>query len=87
MEIYLTSRFKKAYKNLPVQIKKKVEEKEKIFRENPFNPNLKTHYLQGKYKNYLAFSIDNRYRIMFQFLNAAKNKAVFINIGTHEIYK
>lgn len=28
MEIYLTSKFKKSYKNLLVQIKKKIEEKE-----------------------------------------------------------
>ena len=87
MEIYLTSKFKKAYKYLPELIKKKTKEKEKIFRENPFDVRLETHALHGKYKEYSAFSIDKSWRIMFQFLNSAKDKIVFINIGTHEIYK
>jgi addiction module RelE/StbE family toxin len=87
MIIYFTSKFKKAYKNLPKKIKEKAERKEKIFREDPFNPILKTHPLHGKYKDYWAFSVDRSYRIMFQFLDATKTKVAFINIGQHEIYK
>lgn len=87
--IYLTSKFRKAYKKLPKQIKEKAKRREKIFRENPFNPILETHPLGGKYKDYWAFSIDNSYRIMFQFLDATKIEVVFIfiNVGTHNIYK
>ena len=69
------------------RIKEKAKEKEKIFRESPFNPILKTHHLHGKYENYSAFSIDKSYQIMFQFLNDTRTKVVFINIGTHEIYR
>lgn len=87
MDIYLTSKFKKVYERLPNQIKEKAKKKEKIFRDNPFNPILETHSLYGKYKAYWAFSIDRSYRVMFQFLNATKTKVAFINIGTHEIYK
>ena len=87
MDIYLSSKFRKAYKKLPKQAKEKAEEKEKIFRENPFNPRLETHPLSGKYRGYWTFSIDYSYRIMFKFLNAAKTKVAFINTGTHEIYK
>jgi mRNA-degrading endonuclease YafQ of YafQ-DinJ toxin-antitoxin module len=87
MRIYLTSKFKKAYKRLPGKIKNKATKREKVFRENPFHPTLKTHSLHGKYKEFWAFSIDNSYRIMFKFLNTAKTEAVFINIGVHNIYK
>jgi addiction module RelE/StbE family toxin len=87
MEIYVTSKFQKAYKKLPKEVKEKAKLKEKIFRENPFDPRLKTHPLKGKYRGYWAFSIDYSYRIMFKFLNATKTKVAFINVGTHEIYK
>jgi len=87
IEIYLTSYFKKAFRKLPKNIKEKVEEKEKIFKINPFDVVLNMHKLHGKYKNYWSFSVDNSYRVMFQFLNATKTKAAFIIIGTHEIYK
>jgi len=87
MTIYLTSKFERAYRSLPKRIKEKVKAKEEIFKQNPFNSILETHHLHGKHKDYLAFSIDKSYRVMFQFLNTAKTKAVFMNIGTHEIYK
>jgi addiction module RelE/StbE family toxin len=87
MEIYVSSKFQKAYKKLPKQIKEKAKLRENIFRKNPFDPRLKTHSLSGKYKGYWAFSIDYSYRIMFKFLNATKTKVVFINVGKHDIYK
>jgi hypothetical protein len=37
--------FERHYKKLPKEIKIKSEEKERIFRENPFDPRLKTHKL------------------------------------------
>lgn len=72
---------------MPKYIKEKAKEKEEIFRQNPFNPILETHRLQGKYKDYWAFSINRSHRIMFQFLDDSKGKVVFINVGAHEIYK
>ena len=87
MDIFLTSKFKKAYKRLPKQIKEKAKEREEIFRQDPFSLILETHRLHGKYKNYWAFSINKSYRIMFQFLDATRTKVAFINVGTHEIYK
>lgn len=64
-----------------------MQEREKIFKFNPFSEVLNTRKLHGKYKNYLSFFVGNSYRVIFRFLNIAKTKAVFINIGTHEIYK
>jgi len=87
MDIYLTSKFRKAYKKLPKQVKEKAKLKEQIFRENPFDSRLETHPLGGKYKGYWAFSINKSYRIMFQFLDATRTKVAFINVGIHEIYK
>lgn len=83
MRIYYHPQFFKSYKFLDKKIKEKAEAKEKIFRENPFHDFLKTHKLSGKLKNQWSFSIDNKYRIIFEFMNGA---AVFLDIGTHKIY-
>lgn len=85
MIIRISSQFRRAYKNLPKYVKEKAEEKEKIFRINPFNPRLDTHKLHGKYKDYWAFTIVGQYRIIFAFTD--KNTVDFVNVGTHEIYK
>lgn len=66
-------------------VKIKAEEKEKIFRKDPFNSRLDTHKLHGKYKEYLAFTVVGQYRIMLAF--CGREFIDFINIGTHDIYK
>jgi len=85
MIIRISSKFKKSYKKLPKIVKDKAKEKEKIFRANPFNTNLETHKLHGKYKDYWAFTIIGQYRIMFSFIGS--DDVDFINIGTYDIYK
>ena len=45
-EIYYTEEFSRRYHELPTQIQKKVERHEKVFRENPFHPSLRTEKLQ-----------------------------------------
>ena len=85
MIIRLTSKFRKAYKKMPKMVKIKAEEKEKFFKDNPFDTRLDTHKLHGKYKEYWAFTVVGQYRIMFLFVGG---KFVdFINIGPHDIYK
>jgi mRNA-degrading endonuclease RelE of RelBE toxin-antitoxin system len=53
-DIEYSKRFLKSLKKLPIKIINKAQEKEKIFRENPFNPILKTHKLMGTKKRSLG---------------------------------
>jgi len=84
-EIYFSPRFKKSIHKIPLDVIEVLTVKQSLFVVNPFNPALKTHKLTGKLNQYYSFSITNSYRIIFEFLN--KNKVIFVNIGTHEIYK
>lgn len=85
MKIFYSSKFAKEYKHLSKRLKLAAEEKEKIFRKDPYSPQLKTHKLTGKLKEYWAFSIDYQYRIIFEFRD--KNVVWFHSVGTHEIYR
>lgn len=85
MKIIYTFHFREKYKELPSCIKIKAEEKENIFRINPFDARLKTHKLGGKQQDYWAFSIDHKYRIIFEFIK--NNTVLFHAIGDHSIYK
>ena len=85
MIIKVSPKFEKNYQRLTQSIKEKAKEKESIFREDPFNPRLKTHKLSGKDKGCWAFWIDNSYRIKFIFLS--KREVLFLDVGTHDIYK
>ena len=85
MRIYYSSKFEREYKGLPEGIKKIAEEKENMFRKKPFDPRLDTHKLHGRFKEYWAFSIDNKYRIIFEF--AEKDVIWFHSVGDHSIYQ
>lgn len=84
-EIKVSPLFEKHYRGLPAIIKEAAQKKEKMFRENPFNSRLRTHKLHGRERNVLAFWIDYTYRIKFIFLS--NEEVLFLDIGTHEIYK
>ena len=85
MKVYYTNRYLSSYKKLPVDIKLKAEQKEEIFRKNPFDPKIDTHKLGGKLRGYWAFSITKIYRIEFEFLG--KKEVLFLRAGTHNIYR
>jgi len=83
--IEYSEKFLKSLEKLPEKIIEKAGIKEKIFRENPFDSRLRTHKLHGKEKEAWAFWIDYVYRIKFIFLS--DEEVLFLDIGTHEIYK
>lgn len=84
MKILYHPKFKKQYKKLPAFIQNLAEEKEILFRKNPFDSKLHTHKLQGKLNNFWPFRVDYNYRIILEFLD--KNNVLFYQIGTHNIY-
>ncbi len=80
-----SNKFLKSLKRLPQKIIKEAEKKEKIFKENPFHPILRTHKFSGRNKESWGFWITYSYRIKFIFLN--NEEVLFLDIGTHGIYK
>ncbi|OHA00151.1 MAG: hypothetical protein A3C07_00170 [Candidatus Sungbacteria bacterium RIFCSPHIGHO2_02_FULL_47_11] len=63
----------------------KAKEREQIFREDAFDPRLRTHKLHGKNQHSWAFWIDYNYRIKFIFLD--EGEVLFLDVGTHDIYR
>ncbi|MBI2577634.1 MAG: hypothetical protein HYV77_02210 [Candidatus Wildermuthbacteria bacterium] len=54
-------------------------------RTNPVAARLKTHKLLGKEADIWAFWVNDSYRIKFIFLPS--KEVLFLDIGTHRIYK
>ncbi|MBU3942533.1 type II toxin-antitoxin system mRNA interferase toxin, RelE/StbE family [Patescibacteria group bacterium] len=69
-EIEYSRKFLKNLRNLSERIVETASEKEIIFKQNSFDPRLKTHKLSGRDKGCLAFSINDSYRIKFIFLSS-----------------
>ncbi|KKS44980.1 hypothetical protein A3B93_00825 [Candidatus Nomurabacteria bacterium RIFCSPHIGHO2_02_FULL_42_24] len=84
-EVRITAKFEKNYRKLSQKIKNKAKLRERLFRENTFHPVLNTHKLHGGEKEAWAFWINYIYRIKFIFLE--EEVVLFLDIGTHNIYK
>ena len=85
LSIETSNRFERHYQKLSKNLKGNAKQKEIIFRENPFHPILETHKLHGKDVGAWAFSINRKYRIKFLFLTA--DSVLFLDVGTHDIYR
>lgn len=85
MKIDYSPEFVRRFKKLPRELKIKAIVKEKIFRKNYRDPQLKTHKLSGKLADRFAFWIDFKNRIIFSFIDPATIR--FHSIGGHDIYK
>jgi mRNA-degrading endonuclease YafQ of YafQ-DinJ toxin-antitoxin module len=83
MEIQYAAHFLRCARKLPPEIQGKLIEKEKLFRQNCFDPRLKLHKLHGKLQDYWSFSVDYSYRVL---LSLKKDSALFIEVGNHSIY-
>ncbi len=85
MEIYTTATFDDLFRTLPRKIQIKADKKSALFKENPFNPILRTEKLHPKGHDVWSFRVDIHYRIVFKFME--KNSAEFRFIGHHnDIY-
>jgi addiction module RelE/StbE family toxin len=74
------SSFDKEYRMLSKKLQIKVDERLKIFEENPCNQILDNHPLQGKYLGCRSIDITGNYRAIYYMDGEI---AIFIHIGTH----
>ena len=88
IEIAFSSSFRRAFKKSVagnVSLETRFWERVELFRNNPFDPKLRTHKLSGKLKDLWSFSIEYDLRVIFSF--AEQNKVILIDIGSHkEVY-
>lgn len=88
MKVATSSSFKRAFRK---RIQKNTDITEQFygrvewFTKDPFDPRLRTHKLSGELDDLWSFSITFDIRVIFYF--AGEDRAVFIDIGSHdEVY-
>ena len=80
-----TKPFLKKLSRLSERLITQAQKKEILFKRNPFSPQLTTHKLSGRDKDSWAFSVNHACRIKFLFIT--DEEVLFLDIGTHKIYK
>ena len=90
-EIAFSSSFKRAFKKKVAgnaNVETRFWERLGAFKEDPFDPKLRTHKLSGTLKDLWSFTIEYDLRVIFYFVDSVDaRRAVFVDIGSHtEVY-
>mgnify|MGYP001565228965 FL=1 len=84
VSVGFTPEFFRILKKLAPQLQELAFKRIELFRSRGNHQRLKVHKLHGKYAGFFAFSIDRKYRIMFEWVSA--DEAKLHTIGDHSIY-
>ena len=85
IQVSLTPQFHKKFKKLDLQLKAEARIRIKEFAENPDNPTLHAHPLNGNLKGVYSFSVNYKIRVLYQYLS--NTEVALLTIGSHDIYK
>ena len=77
--------FVRQFKLLEKDLKSEVIEKIELFKNEVSQKQLRVHKLKGRLRGRFSFSVNYRFRIVFNYLS--DNEAVLLAIGDHEVYK
>ena len=84
MQIEYSRNFIKTFKRMPEKVKDSFKKRLEIFIDNPYNPILNNHKLNGRLKNYRSINVNASWRAIFQEIGGL---IYFVAIGTHsELY-
>lgn len=86
MKVKFSQEFYQIYKKkIDVRIRKSVNERLEIFRENSFDDVLDNHELQDEWVGYRSIDITNDYRAIYEeIIEGEDTVAYFVTLGTHE---
>lgn len=85
MDVAYTPTFLRLLKSLPEDLQEGVMEKVVWFKDRRMHKALKIHKLKGRLAGRWSFSVNYRTRIVFLF--STPNRAIFLAVGDHDVYR
>ncbi len=87
MQIFYRSSFVRQLNKLPKGLQEEVLQKIKEFENPKHHAQLRVHKLQGKLEGLLSFSVNYRFRIVFEWQSKDKSSAALLAVGDHDVYR
>lgn len=85
IELLYRPEFIRLYNKLEPDLQREAKEKIALFKKQINNPALKVHKLHGRLRGRFSFSVNYKYRIIFEYLD--KKTVALMSIGSHDVYK
>lgn len=85
IQLRYTPKFLRQMSKLEPDLQKEAFSKVELFKNKNNHRTLDVHKLKGKLLGSYAFSVNYKYRIVFDYLS--QNEAALLVIGDHDVYK
>lgn len=85
IEIAYAPSFIRQWKSLPEALQDEALEKIELFKNRENHKLLKVHKLNGRLQEFYGFSVNYKFRIVFEY--GDKNTVFLLKIGPHDIYQ
>ena len=85
LQVQYKPSFLRQFKKLEPALQKEAAEKIELFNDAENHRTLAVFKLKGRLTGHMSFSVNYRYRIVFEYVDA--KTAGFLAIGDHDIYK
>lgn len=83
--IVYTPSFLRQYRKLSNNLQAEVREKIALFQQDSRHASLRTHKLQGSLQGTWSFSVNYRYRIVYEY--DSKDIVALLKVGDHDVYQ
>lgn len=87
IKIYFSNSFEKDLRSLEEDLQDEVFEKVEMLKNRSNHNALKVHKSKGALVDKYSFSVNYKFRIIFDYMKGAKGEIRLHAIGGHEIYK
>ncbi len=81
MRILFHKDFKKAFRKLSASLQTRCDNRLRLFQNNPLDPLLHNHALQGTYDGYRSINVTGDFRAVYK--DSAGDAVEFVDIDTH----
>jgi len=85
MEVRYTPEFVRSYQKFESSLQEEIKEKITLLKNKNNHEALKVHKLHGRLHHSYSFSINYKYRIVFEYIN--NNIIALENVSDHDVYK
>ena len=87
MVVKYAPEFVRLYNKLGFELQEEIKEKITLFKDPTNHKQLKVHKLHGRLRDRYSFSVNYKYRIIFEYGQKDNRIVILKTVGDHDVYK
>ena len=87
IEVFYKPLFVRQFDALPPALQEEILDAIELFKNPTNHRKLRVHKLKGRMASTMSFSVNYRYRIVFEYADKTRREARLLVVGDHDVYR